>query len=117
MLLEHEIKKIARLDSFRRSPTGPISAITEWLYSTDQQHLELLKSSLQLINVMDTNGYFDHSFYTCGEHHDRQNPAWKPFRLLERHCLEEGYDFFEARDMIEERIARRLKCECDLLRS
>jgi hypothetical protein len=81
-----------------------------------RSYLKLIKSSLQLMNVMDTNGHFDHSFYTCGEHHDRQNRAWKPFWLLERHCLEEGYDFFEARDMIEERIGRKLKCECEILK-
>jgi len=28
----------------------------------------------------------------------------------------EGYDFFEARDMFEERIGRKLDCECELLR-
>ena len=27
------------------------------------------------------------------------------------------YDFFEARDMIFERIGRRLECECELLRN
>ena len=81
-----------------------------------RRYLELLKSSLQLINVMDTNCHFDHSFYTCGEHHDRQNRGWKPFRLPERHCLEEGYDFLEAQDMIEERIGRKLGCECEILK-
>jgi len=88
----------------------------EYFHPFFRRYLELLKSSLQLINVMDTNCHFDHSFYTCGEHHDRQNPNWKPFKILERHCLESGYDFLEAKDMIEGRIARRLQCECEILK-
>ncbi|MBI5578022.1 MAG: hypothetical protein HY895_02615 [Deltaproteobacteria bacterium] len=81
-----------------------------------RQYFDLLKSNLQSINVMVCNGSFSHSYYTCGEHHNRQNPNWKLFQLLERHCLEAGYDFFEARDMIEERIGRRLRCECEILK-
>jgi len=33
-------------------------------------------------------------------------------------CHKEGkYGFYEARDMIEERIGRKLGCECELLKS
>ena len=72
--------------------------------------------NLKQIPVMDHNGNFHHIYFSCGEHHDRQNPNWKPFQLLERHCMEAGYDFFEALDMVQERIGRKMKCECDLLR-
>jgi hypothetical protein len=30
--------------------------------------------------------------------------------------MEAGYDFFEALDMVQERVGRKMKCECDLLR-
>ena len=39
------------------------------------------------------------------------------FKLMERHCLESGYDFLEARDMVQERIGRKLMCECELLKN
>jgi hypothetical protein len=64
---------------------------------------------------MDQNGRPSHTYYTCGQDHNKRNPEWKPFQLLEQHCEECGYDFLEARDMIEERIERKLKCECQLL--
>ena len=31
--------------------------------------------------------------------------------------MDEGYDFLEARDMIEERFKRKLICECELLKN
>ena len=75
----------------------------------------MLKSELKHIPVMDHNGCFHHSYYTCGQDHDKRNPGWKPLQIQERHCLEEGYDFYEAKDMVEERIGRKLMCECQLL--
>jgi len=42
-------------------------------------------------------------------------PRWKPFDLLWAYCKDTGYDFYEAKDMIEERIGRKLMCECELL--
>jgi hypothetical protein len=78
-------------------------------------YLELLKANLTVIPVMDQGGRLSHQYLTCGQAHDRRNPDWKPFRLLERHCEASGYDFLEARDMIEERIGRKLTCECDIL--
>ena len=46
-----------------------------------------------------------------------RDPNWKSCQLLERHCVESGYDFLEARDMIQERIGRKLICECELLKN
>ena len=46
-------------------------------------------------------------YLPCGKHHDQQNPKWKAFLLLERHCDDAGYDFYEALDMIHERIGSR----------
>jgi len=80
-----------------------------------QEYLELLKSNLKQIQVMDHNGNLHHSYYTCGQDHDKQNREWKPFKLLEQNCEGFGYDFLEARDMVQERIGRRLRCECEIL--
>jgi hypothetical protein len=55
-------------------------------------------------------------YYTCGQDHDKRNRDWKPFQILERHCFDEGYEFYEAKDLIEERICRRLVCECEILK-
>jgi len=82
-----------------------------------REYLELLKSHLKQIQKMDQLGKPSQRYYTCGQDHDRRNREWKPFQLLERHCEESGYDFLEARDMIEERVGRKLTCECELLRN
>ena len=66
---------------------------------------------------MDHAGDFHHSNYTCGQDLDIRNREWKPFQHLERHCMDEGYDFLEAREMIEERVKRKLICECELLKN
>ena len=82
-----------------------------------REYLELLKSNLKQVQVMDHNGNLHHSYYTCGQDHDRRNREWKPFQLLERHCEAFGYDFLEAKDMVEDRVGRKLTCECELLRN
>jgi hypothetical protein len=78
-------------------------------------YFAVLKKELQLREVMDNKGNIRHDHYTCGQPHDRRNPQWKPFRVLESYCKRLGYDDFEARDLIEEKIARKLTCECELL--
>jgi hypothetical protein len=79
-------------------------------------YFELLKASLQLmIPVMDHNGKYSHSYYTCGQDHDRRNPHWKPFRVLEEYCRRMKLDDWETREMVEELVGRRLACECELL--
>ena len=80
-----------------------------------REYLELLKTRLQPIQKMDQFGRPSRRYYTCGQDHDRRNPGWKPFQMLEQHCEESGYDFLEARDMVQERIGRKLSCECELL--
>lgn len=81
-----------------------------------RQYLEILKAHLKQIQVINQHGQIHHSYYTCGQGHDRRNPGWKPFQILERHCLKSRFDFLEARDMIEEQIMTRLKCECEILK-
>ena len=80
-------------------------------------YLEILKSNLELISVMGSDGKERYRYYTCGQEHDRRNPAWKPFQHLMRYCERERLDFYEAKDMIEEKIGRKLGCECELLRT
>ena len=89
----------------------------EYFHPFFREYVEILKSRLKQIQVMDHNGSYSHSYYTGGQDHDKRNREWTPFQILERHCLESGYDVLEARDMIEERIGRKLICECELLRS
>jgi hypothetical protein len=82
-----------------------------------RQYLELLKFNLKQIQVMDHNGCFHHSYYTCGQDHDKRNREWTPFQILEQHCVESGYDIYEAQNIIQERIGRKLTCECELLKN
>jgi hypothetical protein len=77
-----------------------------------QGFLKLLKKKLPQIEV---KGKLEYSFYSCGEIHDPRNPDWKPFKHLERYCERTGYDDLEARDIIFERIGRKVICECLIL--
>lgn len=72
--------------------------------------IEYLKSNLQRVTVAGS-----HDYYTCGQLHDKGNRQWKPFENLWAYCEKTGHDFYEAKDMIKERIGRNLKCECELL--
>ena len=78
-------------------------------------YLELLRSKLQESKIIDKNGTLREIRYSCGQDHDPRNHAWKPFQYLEQCCRKWGYDDMDARDIIEERIGRRLECECQLL--
>ena len=80
-------------------------------------YLELLKSNFKQVSVMGQDCTERYRYYTCGQEHDRRNLEWKPFQHLMRYCEMERLDFYEAKDMIEERIGRKLGCECELLRS
>jgi hypothetical protein len=79
-------------------------------------YLEILKPNLELIPVMGQGGKERYRYYTCGQEHDRRNPSLNPFHHLTRYCQELGHDFYEAKDMMEERTGRKLICECELLK-
>jgi hypothetical protein len=78
-----------------------------------KEYIDLLQSSLTKIKVKGNS--YNSSYYTCGQAHDRRNPAWQPFRLLSQICKKYGYDPLIARELIVERILRRLECECEII--
>jgi hypothetical protein len=74
---------------------------------------DLLKKKFKKIEVHGNNRSY--KYYTCGQIHDPRNPAWKPFKHLWDYCERTRYDFFEVRDLIENRIGHKLTCECQLV--
>jgi hypothetical protein len=72
---------------------------------------DLVKKKFKKMEVHGDN----YSYYTCGQIHNPQNPNWKPFKHLWDYCERTRYDFFEVRDLIENRIGRKLTCECQLV--
>lgn len=75
-------------------------------------YLKLLKKKLPQIEV---KGTVEYSYHSCGEIHDSRNPDWKPWRYLEWYCERTGYDDFEVRDILFERIGRQVVCECQFI--
>ncbi len=75
--------------------------------------LDFLKNNLQKVEVK--GDLRSCSYYTCGQAHDRRNPNWKPFNNLEAYCKKEGLNPAGIRDMIENRMGRRVECECQIL--
>ena len=77
-------------------------------------YIKILQSNLKQVEHIGHN--YSYTTYTCGQPHDRRNLNWKPFRLLLDYCERTGYDFYVARDIIFERLGRKLACECKMLR-
>ena len=78
-----------------------------------KEYIDLLQNSLKKVKV---NGNSPNSsYYTCGQAHDQRNPSWQPFKLLTRICQKYDYDLLIAREIIEERIRKKIECECQLL--
>jgi len=75
-------------------------------------YLALLQKTLQKREVIGQN--YSYSYYTCGQSHDPKNQDWKPFQNLQWHCQKNRYDFYAVKDIIEERIGRKLLCECQI---
>ncbi len=76
-------------------------------------YIELLQKKFKEIEVRGNN--YSYTYRTCGQIHDPRNPNWKPFQHLWGYCERTRYDFFEVRNMIEERIGHKVTCECQLL--
>ena len=75
--------------------------------------LQLLQKKLPKHEVIGHN--YSYSYHTCGQRHDQRNREWKPFQNLEWYCKKKRYDFYAVKDIIEQRIGRKLLCECELL--
>ena len=78
-----------------------------------KEYIDLLQNSLTKIKVKRDSYSTKH--YTCNQAHDPRNPSWQPFKLLSRICRKYNYDPLITRDIIEEKIYRRLECECRIL--
>ncbi len=76
-------------------------------------YIELLQKKFKEIEVRGNN--YSYTYRTCGQIHDPRNPAWKPFQHLWGYCERTRYDFFEVRNMLEERIGHKVTCECQLI--
>lgn len=78
-----------------------------------RDYIDLLQNNLQKVKV---RGHSHNSFYyTCGHMHDRRNLSWHPFKLLSRICKKYDYDPQIAIDIIEDRIRKKLECECHII--
>ena len=78
-----------------------------------KEYLDLLQNNLQKVEAKGNS--YNTSYYKCDQAHDPRNPSWQPFRLLSQICKKYNYDPLIARDIIEEKIYRRLECECQIL--
>ena len=76
-------------------------------------YIKLLQTNFKMVKHVGHN--YSYTTYTCDESHDRRNLNWKPFKIFYDYCERTGYDFFAARDIIFERIGRKLVCECEML--
>ena len=77
-------------------------------------YLKVLQTNLKQVKHIGHN--YSYMTYTCGEHNCEGNPNWKPFKLLWDYSERTGYDFFVVRDIIFERLGRKLVCGCELMR-
>ena len=75
--------------------------------------LAYLQKNLQIIKVYD--GKSSYQYYSCGQPHDPRNSEWRPFQIIETFCRKKRCDFEVVKSMIEERLFKKLICECEIL--
>ena len=76
--------------------------------------LAYLQENLQIIKVH--SGKSSYQYFSCGQQpHDPRNPLWKPFQHMEEFCRKQRLDFRVAKSIVEDRMYKRLKCECEIL--
>ena len=80
-----------------------------------KEYIALLQKRLKKVKVQGKS--HKSTYYTCGQPHDSRNPYWQPFKILSLICKKYKYDPLIARDIIEEKIRRKLECECQILGS
>ena len=78
-----------------------------------KEFLPYLQNNLQMIQVHGNKSSYE--FYSCGQPHDPRNPLWRPFQIMETFCRKKRFDFETVKGMIEDRIYKRLNCECEIL--
>jgi len=78
-----------------------------------KEFLPYLQDNLQIIQVHSDKGSYE--FYSCGQSHDPRNPLWRPFQIMGTFCREKRCDFEVVKGMIEDRLFRKLQCECEIL--
>ena len=78
-----------------------------------KEYIGLLQKRLKKLKVQGKS--HSSTYYTCGQPHDSRNPYWKPFKLLSQICKKYNYDPLIAKDIIEDKMYRRLECECQIL--
>ena len=72
-----------------------------------------LQENLQIIKVHD--GKSSYQYFSCGQQHDPRNPLWQPFQYVQEFCRMKRCDFRVVKSMVEDRLFKRLKCECEIL--
>jgi hypothetical protein len=77
-----------------------------------REYVSLLKRNLQMVEIAGPDRY---SYFTCNQPHDPRNPNWKPFKILWQLCRKHDHDFFIVKDLVEERLGRKVACECEIL--
>jgi hypothetical protein len=80
-----------------------------------KEYIDLLQNSLKKIKIKSDSNNTSHYTFICGQPHDRRNPSWHPFRILSMICKKYNYDPLIVRDIIEEKIYKRLECECQII--
>jgi hypothetical protein len=78
-----------------------------------KEFLPHLQNNLKLIKVHGNKDTYE--YYSCGQPHDPRNPAWRPFQIMESFCREKRCDFETVKGLIEDRLFRKLQCECEIL--
>jgi hypothetical protein len=76
-------------------------------------YLDLLKKTLEIEEVKGDS--YEYSYYTCGQAHDRHNPNWKPFGILEKCCKKSRLIPLAIKEIIEEQLGKKIICECEIL--
>jgi hypothetical protein len=78
-----------------------------------KEFLPYLQANLKLIRVHNDKDSYE--YYSCAKPHGHRNPAWKPFQNMETFYRKKRCDFETVKGMIEDRLYRKLICECEIL--
>ena len=54
-------------------------------------------------------------YWVAAFNDDPRNPEWRPFQIMETFCRKKRCDFEAVKSMLEDRLYKRLQCECEIL--